>query len=96
MAMVDPARDRKHDRRVPKDLNNALTGLYVLKQELFAGVGQMRLRAVIPSGFSEGTRRGQSDRRLLPFLLQFLRAEGDILGQESGHRCSVSDRFRAT
>jgi hypothetical protein len=36
------------------------------------------------------------DRHRGSGLLQFLRAEPGILGQGSGHRCSVSDRFRAT
>ena len=47
-------------------------------------------------GYSPSRRRARAMGRVLPFLLPFLRAEPGNLAQGSGHRCSVSDRFRAT
>jgi hypothetical protein len=50
----------------------------------------------VAPGYSRGSHSARLAGRLLPFLLRFLRTEPGILGQGSGHRCSVSHRFRAT
>ena len=57
--------------------------------EPFEGLGQRDIRLGYPKPKAIAAPEPER-RRLLPFLLQFLRAQPGISGQGSGHRCSES------
>jgi hypothetical protein len=86
--------DRSHATTAELALERVAVGQGGL--EAFQGLGQRDVPERGTSRLNPRALTDQSQPQLLPFLLQFLRARPGTSGQGSGHRCSVSDRFRAT